>query len=292
MSLKKDIEEAKKGNIRFADQLGMTAGFGLGHLAETAAGKSFDKAVKEEQAGMTSEERRKFMRRKANELRKRDPSLKVAIGKMDRSESLDDDVYDAYAKRQRALENRVKPGKLRDILSDANQKFVLHQFKMNRPNAAQYRPHSHTILVPKRQATEAIFEHEAGHAKKGLGKKVLQSKAVKFGLPTLGLGAGLKSFLSADKAYKAKSNKEKEKQYRKARNELGAAVGLTAGPTLLEEARASANALKQMKGKRLKALKQLVPAYGTYAAKPLAVAAGGMSALDYYRRKAKKAQKK
>jgi len=292
MSLKKDIEEAKKGNIRYADQLGMTAGFGLGHLAERAAGRSFDKAVEEEQAGMTSEGRRKFMRRKAAELRKRDPSLKVAIGKMDRSETIDNELYDAYRKRQRAIERKVKPGKLRNFLSGGNIMFSNYQLNKNSPNLAQYRPNTHSILVPKGQATEAIFEHEAGHAKKGLGKKVLQSKAVKFGLPTLGLGAAVKSFLSAEKGYKAKDNKEKEKQYRKARNEIGAGMGLISGPQLLEEGRATKNALIQMKGKRLQALKQLAPAYMTYASKPLATGLSGMAALEYYRRKAKKAQRR
>ena len=156
---------------------------------------------------------------------------------------------------------------------------------------AQYDPRNHKISVPEKQKTEAIFQHERGHATKGLGKSVLQSRVVRGGGALAGLGLTIKSYLTSRDAFYHKDLKKREQGYKDSRNEALAGLGLAAGPTLAEEARATWHAKKYMGKRGWKGMKQLLPAYGTYLNALVVPAGFSVAALEYQRRKAGKERK-
>ena len=128
-----------------------------------------------------------------------------------------------------------------------------------------------------------ILAHEIGHARGGVGKKVLQGVIGPGRLAGKALGLGAAGTLLSGIG---KDKEKQEERFRLARN-VGLA-GAVAGqaPTLLEEARATGRAaLAAKKGARMKRLKNLMPAYGTYALSAVpALALPG--AAEYLRRRA------
>jgi len=287
MSLKRDMEELKKGNIRYADQLAAAGGVLAGNKLSAAGGKMLFKNVAERRRNaiantgdaVTADNAAKF-RKALDKVKKRDPSLKVAVGSLPVFDSITDELNKKY-------DTKIKNSKSKFMKEYYSARKAIEE-RMMRSGGAHYSPNAHTIRLPKSMATEAILEHEAGHATKDFAKKFLQKGRTPMALA--GTVTALKSAMTADRAYKGKGKKRAD-DYRKARNEAALSAGLIAAPTLAEEARATGYALKRMKGKRMKALKQLAPAYATYVGKLGAPAAAPIAALEYYRRKHSKGLK-
>jgi hypothetical protein len=139
-------------------------------------------------------------------------------------------------------------------------------------------------------AHPAVLAHELGHMtgyfgdkkfnelkRLGMRAQSLGPKAI-IGLGTLGAGlAGVKN-----------TPEEREKAYRGAQIAAGAGTLLHA-PTLAEEARASIRAVNMGRkvGKGWEYARKLAPAFGTYAAMPVAVAGTTLGTLELLRRGAK-----
>lgn len=283
------LERLKQGDIRYADQLAMLAGGYGGMKLNTVAVNSLLETLAErknarrdnflkgrEVSDLTDAEFNEYIKERDNvrllkkvkaEYKKRDPSLKIHLKPHTIQESAKK-IVDMYLPKERLSKEYLDP--LRKKLEERASK------------GANYHPETHSIRNPATMAEEEILRHEAGHARKGLAKTVLHSSLVRKGLPLAGAVPTIMSFKSADRGYKNKSSDD----YRKARNELGLAGALITGPTLVDEARASFNALKDMPGRRMKAFKEILgPAYATYASTLATPFIAGTAALEYYRRK-------
>jgi hypothetical protein len=146
------------------------------------------------------------------------------------------------------------------------------------------------IYLPDDLGSPAVYAHELGHAtgnrilNRGI-MPILAAGARKGGFATSVLGSTVGTYRALNK----KTDEEQDTGLKKARN-IALLGGLGHVPLLAEEARASIRAVNMGRqiGKGTEYAKQLLPAFGTYAAKPLAITGGtalGVEALRRYRKK-------
>jgi hypothetical protein len=118
-------------------------------------------------------------------------------------------------------------------------------------------------IVMEGVPSEAVLSHELGHARGN--HALLRSKAT---LKKLSLLPGLGAAVSGVQTAQSSSSEEREKNLERLRNFGAGYAGLSAAPTLLEEARATGRSLLSSKNSQqfARRLKTLAPAYGTYVA--------------------------
>jgi hypothetical protein len=147
------------------------------------------------------------------------------------------------------------------------------------------------IVYTPPKAHPSILAHELGHQSgtfsRGKFRKAVETgmRLQRFATPaTMGLGA-----LGAVAAGAQKTPEEQARGYRAAQIAAGAG-SLFHLPTLAEEARASIHAVNMGRkaGKGMEYARHLLPAFGTYAARPIAVTGATVGALELFRRGAQR----
>ena len=167
-----------------------------------------------------------------------------------------------------------------------------------RPHFGSYGNPRLPTYVYARGASDPAKAHELGHGT-GLGSKFkyrqFMSKARNFGRNALEATRGVAMLAPAAAVVSTKgmSNKERARGAEIARNVI-ALSALPQAPELFEEGRASIRAARfAPKGKKLKYLKELLPAFGTYGFSLGGAALTGVVASELLRRHyLKKAKKK
>lgn len=154
-------------------------------------------------------------------------------------------------------------------------------FRISPNSGIAYSPHS---------AHPSIKAHEIGHIG-GMGKSpgLLRKMLGAAGAKVAPGAALLASVGGAGYAGAGKTKEERNTRFRHAQGATALAGGL-ALPNLFEEARASKRAVEigRKTGKGMEYAKHLLPAWGTYAAKPIAATAAGLGALELLRRRSLK----
>lgn len=165
-----------------------------------------------------------------------------------------------------------------------------HMGRYNDPTTGAFKKYVH---IPKANSP-AVMAHELGHGtglmdNKGyrnlydMGRSIQDKTKRVRNLASMG-GAALAGASALD----LKDDETNERNMRYARN-LSLASMIPEAPQLFEEARATKRAVQYApKGKKLKYLAQLAPAYGTYLAGNLGIPAATAAAAEYGRRKFKK----
>jgi hypothetical protein len=182
---------------------------------------------------------------------KRNPSVTVRRGNLTRQDALELIEKDFILKRL--------PKQMKDELADNLPKKLKHAGPFYERNTD--RVYMGGVVDPD------ILAHEVGHAQGGIGKKVLQAAA----LPGKVLApAGMYGGIIAGATAFGKDRDTQERRFEIARNLGLAGAAADQLPTLLEEARATGRAtINAPKGQKLRRLKTLLPAYGTYVATAL-----------------------
>lgn len=149
-----------------------------------------------------------------------------------------------------------------------------------------YAPDLKLIYTPD-TAHPAVLAHEMGHAT-GIGKHMTGSHAnILHALHSWGPAAGTLAALAGTRSWALRGATKEERDKRLKKLQIASGLGgVAAVPVLAEEARASINAvnLGRKAGKGLEYARHLLPAFGTYAAAPVALTGATLYGLHKLRK--------